>query len=82
MYRSLLNSPGWDKLVEIVEKQVNNRAQQSIFAPRKSIDECVEMQYTHGEIAGMMMVIEFPKKLLHDINLTIEQLKETTDESE
>lgn len=60
-FRELLASEGWRILKEVVEQQIKSRTDHIILTPRGDMKSEWDQEYKKGEVAGMKLVLEFPK---------------------
>ena len=74
-FRSLLNSTGWRKLMEICNGAVVTRRQGSFsqMASIKGLDDCFTLAGVGGEIAGIQFVMGLPHIMLDNLKTDIHE---------
>lgn len=72
VWRGLVRSRGWDRLVKILQGQINSRRGQHMVQPLESTSGITKQQFELGEAAGLEIAIRLPQNMVRDFE---EQLK-------
>lgn len=80
-FRELLNSRGWDLLLDIAKAQIEAR-KNLLLQRAKGIDGAFELEYAKGEIAGIEIFTRIPSTALEDLEEQLETIKEQLKEEE
>ena len=62
--RTLLASPGWGLLAEVIDQQVATRTDSIILKPLQGTDEALGQEFSKGEIAGLRLLRHLPDALV------------------
>lgn len=64
---SLLKSPSWGLLVEIYQKQVNARLNETANQPLQSVDDAMQRNYKLGLAHGIALAMRMPNDMYDEI---------------
>lgn len=65
----LLSSQGWSLVKEWLEGQVRSRRDAYELEAGKGMDDLIAREYLRGEIAGLRLALELPRKALEAMEL-------------
>lgn len=70
--KTLVESPGWDLLVEWGVSQRDFRTE-SLLAPAEGLDQVFRSEYMKGEVAGIQLFFNFPEAIIEELDRMVEQ---------
>ena len=76
--QSLLKSPAWDRLANIVEEQARLRQNSILTTEEESITDLLSMARLKAERQGMLLVINLPQTIITNLK---EELKREVEET-
>lgn len=77
-FQELSKSPGWERLVEYAEKQMEHR-DVGLHAQAEGLDSCIRDEFVKGEIAGIRLFLKIPEAVVRDYTEQLTELKEVLD---
>lgn len=80
-FRELLNSPGWARLVDYGDGQVNGREGSKVL-PAQSLDHMIHNATTDAEVSGIRLFFKLPELAIADFESQLEELKEEVKDGE
>lgn len=80
-FRELLNSPGWGRLVEYGEGQINGRVGSKV-APVEGLDHMIKNAITDAEVEGVRLFLKLPELAIEDFESQLTELKEEVKDDE
>lgn len=79
---SLLKSPSWARVAEMIGKQVQARLNEIGNVPIRGIDEALERNYKLGLAHGLALAVRLPNDVYSELHRAYtEKLEELRDES-
>ena len=76
MFQSLVKSPGWDRLVNVMSVQAKARAKECALVPIVSIDHALRRNTQLGIILGLRLAAMMPRVILEEKQSEFEALLE------
>jgi hypothetical protein len=80
-FQALLNSPGWDRLVEYGEGQIAGREGSKVL-PVDSLDAMIANATTDAEVSGIRLFLKLPELAIADFESQLDELKEEVKDGE
>lgn len=71
MYRDLVESPAWQELMKIAERQIKTRVEM-IIQPEVDPADGLQKQLMRGERAGIALLLRTPHAIIEDAEFTME----------
>lgn len=71
VFQSLLKSPGWIRLVAVLEEQLALRTKDVMLKPLGDGYTVEHQEYVKGEYNGILTVINLPHLIIEDAKFTI-----------
>lgn len=65
-FRSLVKSPGWERLVEIADAQQKAR-QAALMGPAEGMDGMIKNEGLKGEFAGIKLFVQMPEAVIENL---------------
>lgn len=73
-FRGLTQHPGWERLREIVEGQINARTGAVLFRVLEDQNSVFAQEYMKGEIQGLRLVLALPDQQMAEAEAVLAQL--------
>lgn len=73
---NLLKSRGWDRLVNMLNRQCRVREQNVVYKPCKNMEAVFEQEYEKGEISGIYQAINLASVAIEDFKASVKTQEE------
>lgn len=80
--RELENSPGWDIISKILDRQVAIRTNAMLTQPLKSLDQTLEQEYIKGEAAQLLTLRGLPTVLIEELKEAVKRIREDAERTD
>jgi hypothetical protein len=80
--RSLLKTPGWVLLREIIQEELTRREQFILYTPTSSSEEAFLREFLKGEASGWKFLIDLPDMQIESLETVKELFRRQREERE